>query len=65
MVRKHNKYVYLHNIFKKGVLCRIYLDSVVKDLLPDHVALIGSGDNVQESVRLEKGKKNDSYETDN
>ena len=28
-----------------------YLNTVVKDLLPDHVALLGSGHDIQESIK--------------
>lgn len=34
-----------------------YLNTIVKDLLPDHVALFGSGDDVQKSVRSKTGRK--------
>ena len=32
-----------------------YLNTIVKDFLPDYVALLGRGDNIQESVRSKMG----------
>lgn len=34
-----------------------YLNTIVKDFLPDHVTLISCGDNIQESVRSENKKR--------
>lgn len=34
-----------------------YLNTIVKDFLPDHVTLFSCGDNIQEPVRSENKKK--------